>query len=61
MGQNRTEERYFLYREDTYGREGQVRRATRRAYGKIKVRFDRYQELPAEEPKMVEEAKLYDI
>lgn len=61
MGQNGTEERYFLYREDTPGREGQVRRTTRIAYGKIKVRVGRCQELTAEEPKLVEEAKLYGI
>lgn len=30
MGQNGTEERDALYREETHGREGQVRRATKR-------------------------------
>lgn len=59
MGQNETEERDALYREETHGREGQVRRATKRDYGKIKARFGRYWELVAEEPKMVEAAKLY--
>lgn len=47
MHQNGTEERYFLYGEDIPKREGQVRRATKRACGKIKVRFGRYQELVA--------------
>lgn len=55
MSQNGTEERYFLYREDTPGREGQVKRTTTRADGKIKARFRRDQELVAEE------AKLYGI
>lgn len=35
MGQNGTEERYSLYREDAHGREGQAERTARRDYGKI--------------------------